>query len=113
MNFDVNRVKICTTAPKENVKEIKTAIFDAGAGVIGNYSRCSTSIKTIGSFVPEEKSNPYFGEKNKLNYVIEEKIEVICDVVKVKKVIKKIREVHPYEEPEIDIIPLIDETEFE
>ena len=42
----------------------------------------------------------------------EEKLEVICDVNNVKNVIKKLREVHPYEEPAIDIIPLIDESNF-
>ena len=42
----------------------------------------------------------------------EEKLEVICDIKNVKKVITKLREVHPYEEPAIDIIPLIDEDFF-
>ena len=43
----------------------------------------------------------------------EEKLEVVCDVDNVKRVISKLREVHPYEEPAIDIIPLIDESFFE
>jgi hypothetical protein len=42
----------------------------------------------------------------------EEKLEVICRIERVKKVLKKLREVHPYEEPAIDIIPLIDESNF-
>lgn len=42
----------------------------------------------------------------------EEKLEVVCDVDNVKKVISKLREVHPYEEPAIDIIPLLDEDNF-
>ena len=37
----------------------------------------------------------------------------LCDINIVKNVISKLREVHPYEEPAIDIIPLIDESFFE
>ena len=85
---------------------------EAGAGVIGNYSYCSTSVKSVGTFLPNEKANPHIGEKNKLEYVEEEKLEVICDVEKVKQVIIKLRDVHPYEEPAIDIVPLIDEKCF-
>jgi len=46
------------------------------------------------------------------NCTTEEKLEVVCDVNNVKNVISKLREVHPYEEPAIDIIPLIDENSF-
>lgn len=47
-----------------------------------------------------------------LEIVEEEKLEVVCDVDNVKKVVTKLREVHPYEEPAIDIVPLIDEEFF-
>ena len=59
--------------------------------------------------MPSENAKPYIGEQNKLEFVEEEKLEVICSIDIVKKVLKKLREVHPYEEPAIDIIPLIDE----
>ena len=71
------------------------------------------STKCIGTFIPDDKANPYIGEKNKLEFVEEEKLEVVCDVNIVKNVISKLREVHPYEEPAIDIIPLIDENFFD
>ena len=48
-----------------------------------------------------------------MEFVEEDKLEVICDVNKVKQVISKLREVHPYEEPAIDIIPLLDENDFQ
>ncbi len=48
-----------------------------------------------------------------LEFLEEEKLEVVCDIKLVKKVITKLREVHPYEEPAIDIIPLLDENIFE
>ena len=112
MNIDVTRVKILVTIPVENVNEVRNTICNAGAGIIGNYTNCSTTTKCIGTFKPNDAANPHIGERNKLEFVEEEKLEVVCDINKVKKVISKLREVHPYEEPAIDIIPLIDESYF-
>ena len=112
MYFNISRVMIIVTVPKENTEEVRTAICNEGAGVIGNYSHCSVSTKCIGTFKPNDDANPYIGENNKLEFVDEEKLEVVCDVNNVKKVIAKLREVHPYEEPAIDIIPLLDEESF-
>ena len=47
-----------------------------------------------------------------MEFVEEEKLEFVCDIEKVKEVVSKLREVHPYEEPAIDIVPLIDEDYF-
>lgn len=113
MNIDISKVKIIVTIPIENVNEVRNAVLEEGAGVIGNYTHCSMSTKCIGTFKPTDEANPYIGKINNLEYVEEEKIEVVCNVKLVKKVISKIREVHPYEEPAIDIIPLIDESLFE
>lgn len=113
MNIDISKVKIIVTVPVENVSEVREAICKSGAGIIGNYTYCSISTKCIGTFIPTDEANPYIGEKNKLEFVEEEKLEVVCDVNIVKKVITTLREVHPYEEPAIDIIPLIDENYFE
>ncbi len=112
MDLNINKVKIFVTLPKENLEDIRKAMCDAGAGIIGNYTYCTTSTKTIGTFKPNGNANPYIGEKNKLEYVEEEKLEVICDIKNVKNVINELRKVHPYEEPAIDIVPLIDESEF-
>lgn len=112
MKLDIKKVKIFVTVPVDNLEEVRNAMFNAGAGVIGNYSHCSTSTKSIGTFIPNEKANPYIGESNNMEYVEEEKLEVICDIEKVKPVLLRFRETHPYEEPAIDIVPLIDEREF-
>ncbi len=101
MNIEVNRVLITVTVPTENAEELRKAICDAGAGVIGNYTYCTSNTITKGTFIPNKQSNPYIGEK--------EKLETVCDVKILKQVLKRLREVHPYEEPAINIIPLIDE----
>lgn len=112
MKVDIKRVKISVTMPSSNVAVVRDAVCEAGAGVIGNYGFCSNSCKVIGTFRPNKKANPYIGETNKLEYVDEEKLEVVCDVEEVKNVVSVLRKVHPYEEPAIDIIPLLDEDLF-
>ena len=112
MNLDIKKVKIVVTIPSENVEELREAVCLQGAGIIGNYTYCTMTTKCIGTFKPSDKANPYIGEKNRLEFVNEEKLEVICDINIAKKVIQKLRQVHPYEEPAIDIIPLIDEQDI-
>ena len=113
MNININKVKIFVTIPLENVEEVRSAVCESGAGIIGDYSFCASSTKSIGTFKPNDNANPYIGENNKLEFVEEEKLEFVCDIDKVKIVISKLREVHPYEEPAIDIVPLIDEKNFD
>lgn len=112
MNIKINRVKIFVTIPLESVEKVRNAICEVGAGIIGDYTYCTTSTKSIGTFRPNDNANPYIGENNKLEFVEEEKLEFVCDIDKVKIVISKLREVHPYEEPAIDIVPLLDEQNF-
>lgn len=112
MLIDIKKVKIIVTIPIANVIQVRDAICNAGAGIIGNYTYCTMSTKCTGTFKPSEKANPYIGEKNKIEFVEEEKLEAVCDIENVKNVLKRLREVHPYEEPGIDIIPLIDENDL-
>jgi hypothetical protein len=112
MNLNINKVKITVTVPPEHTKKVRDAICNAGAGIIGNYTYCTISNECIGTFKPTAAANPYIGEKNKIEFVKEEKIETICDINIAKKVIKKLKEAHPYEEPAINIIPLINEEDL-
>lgn len=112
MKVDVKKVKIIVMVPGENTQEIREAVCAEGAGIIGNYSYCITSTKSVGTFKASNNANPYIGEKEKLEFVDEEKLEVVCDINIAKIVLNKIRKVHPYEEPGIDIIPLIDEEDL-
>ena len=89
MNIDIKKVKIIVTVPVENIEEVRNAICNEGAGVIGNYTYCTMSTKCIGTFIPSDSANPYIGEKNKLEVVEEEKLEVVCDINIIKKKLKK------------------------
>ena len=113
MNIKVNRVKIFVTIPLKNVEEVRNAVCEVGAGIIGAYTYCTSSTKSIGTFMPDDNANLYIGKKNNLEFVEEEKLEFVCDINIVSKVIKALRNAHPYEEPAINIVPLLDEKAFE
>ena len=112
MKFNIKKVKVTVTVPIDNVNEVRDAMCREGAGTIGEYTDCSMSTKCIGTFKPTENANPYIGKNNKLEFVEEEKLEVVCNLDIAKKVVNRLREAHPYEEPAIDIIPLIDEDDL-
>lgn len=112
MNFKIKRVKIFVTTPKENLTKIRDAVCKAGAGIIGEYSYCTFTSDGVGTFMPSSKANPYIGKANILELAQECKVEFLCEIEKVKDVIAAIREIHPYEEPAIDIVPLLDECDF-
>lgn len=112
MSFEIKKVKIFVTIPTKSTEIVRKAICEAGAGVIGNYSYCTTSVKSVGTFIPNDEATPYIGKRNKLEIVEEDKLEVICDISIAKKVVEALRKVHPYEEPAIDIVPLIDENDL-
>lgn|SRR3989344_5243526 len=100
-------VKIVVTVPEASANKLREAIGNAGGGRIGNYTHCSFSVKGTGRFKPENGAHPAIGEVGKLEEVIEERIEVTCEKDKLNNVIKAIRATHPYEEPAIDIYPML------
>ncbi|HEY4964342.1 MAG TPA: hypothetical protein VIH90_06655 [Candidatus Saccharimonadales bacterium] len=100
-------VKIVVYVPENNADSIRQAIGDAGAGVVGDYTFCSYSIKGIGRYIPGQNANPYIGSSGKLESVDEERIEVQCEKSKAKKVIEAIKAAHPYEEVVIDVYQLL------
>ena len=112
MVINIKKVNISVTIPKKNLKRIKKVLFDEGIGKIGNYTNCSLTTKCMGTYKPSKLSNPYIGQKNKLQRIKEIKLELICNIDEVSKSIDIIKRIHPYEEPVINIIPIIDEKNF-
>ena len=103
----MEQVKIVVTVPLSHTEIVREAIGKAGGGRVGNYTFCSFSILGTGRFVPEEGSNPFIGERGKLESVEEERVEINCPRNEAKAVVEAIRKVHPYEEPAIDVYPLV------
>jgi len=102
-------VKIAVFVPVTHADVVRKALADAGSGHIGNYDFCSFSTRGIGRFRPLKDAKPAIGEIGKIEEVEEERIEVICPSEILKKVLKEVRAVHPYEEPAIDVYPLMNE----
>ena len=100
--------KIVIYTPTTHADQVRATLAEAGAGHIGNYDSCSFSTKGTGRFRPLEGSDPHIGEQNKLEQVEEERIETICPQAKAAEIITKVKEVHPYDEPAIDVYPLLD-----
>jgi len=98
-----NILKIVTFVPESHADAIREAMGNAGAGVIGNYSHCTYSIKGVGRFKPLDGANPTVGTIGTIEEVAEERIETVCEHEKLEQVVKAIQEAHPYEEAPIDI----------
>ncbi len=103
--------KLVTFVPHDYAERVRNAIFNAGAGHIGNYDQCSYNIEGIGSFRGSEDTNPFVGEKGKLHFEKETRIETIFPRALQSSVISALRGAHPYEEPAYDIYPLDNEYE--
>ncbi len=101
------QVKFVTFVPPEHADRIRHALAAAGAGWIGNYSHCTFNIPGTGTFRGEEGANPTVGEAGRLETVQEIRIETICPVEQVERVVAALREAHPYEEPAFDIYRLL------
>ncbi len=95
--------KLVVYVPKESSEKLQSALGNAGAGHIGNYSHCSFSSEGTGSFLPEENSNPHIGKIGKLEKVTEVKLETVYPISIEKKVLKAMFTHHPYEEVAYDI----------
>ncbi len=91
-------LKLVTFVPKENVLDVLNAMHDTGAGVIGDYDHCSFRMKGTGRFKPNENANPHIGERNEIEEVDEERIELIYPEHLGPKVLVALKASHPYEE---------------
>ena len=85
-------------------EQLKSALFDAGAGRYENYDQCSWESSGMGQFRACEGSNPFLGTLDTLEKVEEIKIEMLCKAEILKEVLKRLKEVHPYEEPAYGVI---------
>lgn len=99
-------LKLVVFVPEAYADKLRTEIFKAGAGVIGNYDSCSYNTEGFGSFKGNENSDPFSGEKGKLHFEKEIKIETILPLHLKEKVINAMLSSHPYEEVAYDLYPL-------
>jgi dinuclear metal center YbgI/SA1388 family protein len=95
--------KLVFFVPKDAVDKVTSALFAAGAGVIGKYSSCSFQSEGTGTFFGEAGTHPSVGESGKLERTSEVKVETVVPISKTEVVIRSLRASHPYEEPAFDL----------
>jgi len=92
--------------PAENSQAVREAMFDAGAGRIGDYSHCCWATAGTGQFLPHDGANPAIGSVGTVEQVPEDRVEMVAPARLRARVLAALRAAHPYEEPAFDIIAL-------
>jgi dinuclear metal center YbgI/SA1388 family protein len=92
--------------PEENADEMADALTEAGAGVIGDYTHCTFRASGTGTFFGGEGTDPYAGEKGRLERVPELRLETVVPAHAASWAAAAVRAAHPYEEPAFDVYPM-------
>ena len=95
--------KLITFVPSEDAEKVRAALFESGAGSIGNYDNCSFNVSGRGSFKGNEDSNPVIGKKGEVHYENETQIGVTFQSHLQSKILKSLFESNPYEEVAYEI----------
>jgi dinuclear metal center YbgI/SA1388 family protein len=102
-------LKFVTTVPLQHADSVRNALFNAGAGHIGNYDSCSYNLTGEGTFRAGKGANPYIGEIDDIHIETEVRIETVLPIMKREEVLRALLAVHPYEEPVYDLYPIENE----
>ena len=98
--------KLTTYVPLKSVDMVRDALFNSGAGNIGNYSNCSFNIEGTGSYMGNDESNPVIGKKGEISFEKEVQIGITYQKHVQSSVLKALFNSHPYEEVAYEIITL-------
>ncbi len=102
-------LKLVAFVPVDHVVAVREAVFAAGAGHIGNYDSCSYNLLGNGTFRGDETTNPHVGEKGKVHFEEEYRVETIVPQHLKNTVLNALFQAHPYEEVAYDLYPLENE----
>lgn len=98
--------KLVVYVPRDHSEVVMQAMFDAGAGHIGNYDECSFRSEGAGTFRGGDNTEPYVGNPGERHTEAEDRIEVILPGYRVKAVLNDMIQAHPYEEVAYDLYTL-------
>ncbi len=90
--------KIEFYVPESHLEAVKTAMFAAGAGRVGDYDSCAWQTRGQGQFRPLDGASPYLGQKGAVEAVTEYKVEMVCGAEQAAAVLAAMKQAHPYEE---------------
>ncbi|MBM0064432.1 YqfO family protein [Alkalicoccobacillus gibsonii] len=105
--MEITNVKVEVLLPEQHIFKLKNKLNDAGLLTIGNYDHVLSYSHTKGYWRPLENSTPFNGKIGEVSFGKECKIEFRCTYSNMKKVEQIIKEIHPYDEPIINFIPLL------
>lgn len=100
--------KLTVFIPEEALDEVKSALFEAGAGTIGDYEQCCWEVQGVGQFMPLAGSTPHIGSHDNLEIISEWRVEMVVAEAVMNNVIKALKRAHPYETPAYDVIKVLD-----
>jgi hypothetical protein len=103
----VNR-KLVVFVPESALDAVRDALFEAGAGRIGDYERCSWYTAGTGTFLGGDATDPSIGERGREERVPELRLEAVFPAERQREVVAALRAAHPYEEPAFDIYARIE-----
>jgi len=98
--------KLVVHVPKTHTKKLQEALFEAGAGNIGNYDECSFLIDGEGSFKGNEDADPQLGKKGIRETLAEHQLHLTFEAHKQNALLQAMKEAHPYEEVAYEIYNL-------
>lgn len=98
--------------PAEAADELRLALFDAGAGHIGDYDSCSFAVRGTGTFRPLDGAEPYSGKVGSQYCGEEIRLDVVLPSYLQKNVEKTLLQVHPYEEPAYQFFPMLNGSRY-
>ncbi|MCX7547924.1 Nif3-like dinuclear metal center hexameric protein [Xanthomarina sp. F1114] len=98
--------KLITFVPKNEAETLRSALFEAGAGSIGNYNNCSFNTEGIGTYKGNEDSNPTLGKKGETHREAETQISVTFPKHLESQILKALFKTHSYEEVAYEITTL-------
>ncbi len=104
--------KLQTYVPKDNAEALRVALFNAGAGNIGNYDSCSFNLEGKGTYRGNEDSNPTIGKQGELHTESETQISVVFAKHLEAKVLKALFITHPYEEVAYEVTTLDNSNQY-
>ena len=98
--------KLVVSMPTEDAEAVSEALAGAGAGRIGDYTRCTFRSPGTGTFLPGEGSAPYLGERGRLERVDEVRLETVVPAHLARAAVEAATAAHPYEEVALDVYPV-------
>lgn len=96
--------KLVVFVPVDHTDALVDALAGAGAGALGEYSRCAWVSTGTGTFLPGPGADPAVGRPGEVEVVAEARVEMVAPRARRRQVLEAMRAAHPYEEPAFDVL---------